>query len=129
MAKRRLNILEGNLGDVSKEPEEVVNMEENTENTENIENVEENISSEIKEIHMDEPVETEDILTENIKSIIKVGDRVKINNIGMDTVGRRIHLGVKNYVYTVKNIRPDGIACIECLTHIFNVKVSDLIKL
>lgn len=120
MAKRRLNILEGNLGDVSKEPEEVVNMEENAENTENIENVEENISSEIKEIHMDEPVETEDI--------IKVGDRVKINNIGMDTVGRRIHLGVKNYVYTVKNIRPDGIACIECLTHVFNVKVSDLIK-
>ena len=125
MAKRRLNILEGNLGDVSKEPEEVVNMEENAENTENIENV----SSEIKEIYMDEPVEIEDIPAENTKGIINVGDRVKINNIGMDTVGRRIHLGVKNYVYTVKNVRPDGIACIECLTHIFNVKVSDLIKL
>ena len=26
------------------------------------------------------------------------------------------------------NVRPDGVACIECLTHVFNVKLADLEK-
>lgn len=77
-----------------------------------------NLSNEPAEEKPVEPVDTD----------FNVGDRVKLGDIKNDTLGRRIHNGIKNYVYTIRSIRPDGVACIECLTHVFNVKVSDLIK-
>lgn len=79
-----------------------------------------NLSNEPVENNVEEPVETD----------FNVGDRVKINdNTNTDTMGRRIHNGLKNYTYTVRSVRPDGIACVECLTHVFNVKLVDLIKI
>jgi len=64
---------------------------------------------------------------EEQKEELKVGDRVKINpNIGNDIVGRRIHNGIKNYLYTVKNIRDDGYVTIECLTYVFTLNKKDL---
>lgn len=61
---------------------------------------------------------------------IEAGDRVKINRgTNTDTMGRRIHNGLQNYTYTVRSVRPDGIACIECLTHVFNVKLTDITKI
>lgn len=73
-----------------------------------------------------EPVEEQPV--EPVDTDFKPGDRVKLGDIKNDTLGRRIHNGIKNYVYTIRSIRPDGVACIECLTHVFNVKLSDLIK-
>lgn len=58
---------------------------------------------------------------------LKVGDRVKIKpEVGNDIVGRRIHNGIKNYLYTVKNVRDDGYVTIECLTYIFTLNKKDL---
>lgn len=58
---------------------------------------------------------------------LKAGDRVKIKpEIGNDIVGRRIHNGIKNYLYTVKNVRDDGYVTIECLTYVFTLHKRDL---
>lgn len=79
-----------------------------------------NLSNEPKNDNVEEPVNTD----------FKSGDRVKVKgSTNTDTMGRRIHNGLKNYTYTIKNIRPDGVACIECLTHIFYVKLADLDKI
>lgn len=77
---------------------------------------------------LNEPAE--DIMEELGKTNFKNGDRVKVKkDINTDTMGRRIHNGLKNYTYTIRTIRPDGVACIACLTHIFNVKLTDLEKI
>ena len=79
-----------------------------------------NLSNELVENNVEEPKNTP----------IQVGDKVKVNgSTNTDTMGRRIHAGLKNYTYSVRSIRPDGIACIECLTHVFNVKLVDLDKI
>lgn len=67
---------------------------------------------------------------ENKEELVNPGDRVKIKgNTTTDCMGRRIHNGLRNYVYTVRTVRPDKIACVECLTHVFNIKLSDLEKI
>lgn len=133
MARRRVNMLEGNetLSNETPEVQEKL-LEEIIEPDNNQDNKDEQVStknnelnnlpSDVKDVIMDEPVDSADI--------IKPGDRVKIDkHVSTDTIGRRIHAGVKNYVYTVRSIRPDGIACVECLTHVFNVKLVNLIKI
>ena len=85
--------------------------EENTENQDNLSNEQENEN-------VEEPGDT----------IVK-GDRVKIDpKLSNDMLGRRIHNGVKNYTYTVLNVRSDGFCSIECLTHVFCVNKNNLIK-
>lgn len=74
--------------------------------------------------------ETQNNVEEPVNADLKIGDRVKVNgSTNTDTMGRRIHNGLKNYVYTIRSIRPDGIACIECLTHVFHVKLVDIDKI
>lgn len=132
MAKRRINMLEDN--------EKLSN--ENIETNINQDNEDKHVSTENKEIdnlsikeneekqeEPKEPVEPkEDVKIETVT--LKPGDKVKIKEgIGNDTLGRRIHPGVQKYVYTIRSIRPDGVACVECLTHVFNVNLQDLIIL
>lgn len=58
---------------------------------------------------------------------LKVKDRVKIKpEVSHDIVGRRIHNGIKNYLYTVKNVRKDGYVNVECLTYVFTLHSKDL---
>lgn len=58
---------------------------------------------------------------------IKTGSRVKIKpGIPNDMMGRRIHNGIKNYVYTVLAVRTDGYCTIECLTYVFTLHSKDL---
>lgn len=60
---------------------------------------------------------------------IKVGDRVKIKpNVETDTLGRRIHNGIRNYTYNVLAVRPDGFISIECLTYAFLVRKDQVNK-
>lgn len=61
---------------------------------------------------------------------IKPGDYVKINeDVKFDIVGRRIHAGIRNYNYRVLSVRIDGMLIIECLTHCFTVKPTDVYKI
>lgn len=61
---------------------------------------------------------------------IKPGDYVKINDdVKFDVVGRRIHAGIRNYNYRVLSVRIDGMLIIECLTHCFTVKPTDVYKI
>ena len=61
---------------------------------------------------------------------IKPGDYVKINeDVKFDVVGRRIHAGIRNYNYRVLSVRIDGMIIIECLTHCFTVKPTDVYKI
>ena len=72
----------------------------------------------------------EDTVERPVKYSFNKGDRVKVKSgVTTDTMGRRIHAGLSHYTYTIRTVRPDGIACIECLTHIFNVKLDDLDKI
>lgn len=97
------------------------NNEENQDNPGSNENDElNNLSNENAENNVEEPVETD----------FKSGDRVKVKRgTNTDIMGRRIHAGLQNYTYKIRSVRPDGVACIECLTHVFNVKLSDLEKI
>ena len=61
---------------------------------------------------------------------IKPGDYVKLNeDVKFDIVGRRIHAGIRNYNYRVLSVRIDGMIIIECLTHCFTVKPTDVYKI
>ena len=61
---------------------------------------------------------------------IKTGDYVKLNeDVKFDIVGRRIHAGIRNYNYRVLSVRIDGMIIIECLTHCFTVKPTDVYKI
>ena len=91
---------------------DVQSVEEITENKENISNKQEKKNVE-----------------KSINNIVK-GDRVKIDpKLSNDMLGRRIHNGVKNYTYTVLNVRSDGFCSIECLTHVFCVHKDHLTKI
>jgi hypothetical protein len=83
----------------------------------------EELPKEVQNMH----VEVENAHKEDKDDGLKVGDRVKIKkNVGNDIVGRRIHNGIKNYLYTVKHVRSDGYVTIECLTYTFTLHNKDL---
>lgn len=104
------------------------NEQENTEmnNNELPENEKENTNTETENVS-EENVETTET---NNDTTFKVGDRVKVDKLlSSDILGRRIHNGLKNYVYTIKVVRPDGIAHIECMTYEFDVHTHNLTKM
>ena len=123
---RRVNIIQNeNLSQESKEVQDKLLKEITDNNQDNdvepgkeiLEN-QDNLSNEENKEDMEEPV----------NDIVK-GDRVKINpKLSNDMLGRRIHNGVKNYVYKVLIVRSDGFCSIECLTHVFCVHKNNLIK-
>ena len=103
-------------------PNELVNNDVKSEET-----LEDNKINNINEDKKEQDVKPElsEVQTE-VPEII-VGSRVKINKeIGHDMLGRRIHNGIKNYVYTVKAVRPDNYCTIECLAYQFTLAKSDL---
>lgn len=76
---------------------------------------------EIKKVEIEKPVKDEDL---------KVGDKVKINKgVTVDTLGRRIHNGIRNYTYKVLNVRSDDYVSVECLTYAFLVHKTNLTKI
>ena len=96
---------------------EIINPEDNQDNeVEQCENKE----NEMNNLSIEEESNTE----------IKPGDYVKINeDVKFDIVGRRIHAGIRNYNYRVLSVRIDGMIIIECLTHCFTVKPTDVYKI
>lgn len=98
-----------------------IKSEETLENKE-INNIKENENTsesksglQAETIVMDEPVG------------IVVGSRVKVKkDVGNDMLGKRIHNGIKNYVYTVKVVRPDGYCTIECMAYQFTLSKEQL---
>lgn len=123
MAKRRVNTLNVDETLSQEKPEvkkelleEIINPEENQENE-----VEpgKNKKEKIDNLSIEKESNPE----------FKPGDYVKLNNdIKFDLLGRRIHAGLKNYKYRVLSVRVDGMLVIECLTHCFTVKPSDVDK-
>ena len=96
---------------------EIINPEDNQDNE-----VEpgENKENEMNNLSIEEESNTE----------IKPGDYVKLNDdVKFDVVGRRIHAGIRNYNYRVLSVRIDGMIIIECLTHCFTVKPTDVYKI
>ena len=96
---------------------EIINPDDNQDNE-----VEpgENKENEINNLSIEEESNTE----------IKPGDYVKLNDdVKFDVVGRRIHAGIRNYNYRVLSVRIDGMIIIECLTHCFTVKPTDVYKI
>lgn len=100
----------------------------------------------LKEIIFEEPVDPNEIkesekaeIKESEKAKIKeskkedelkVGDRVKIkSHVETDTLGRRIHNGVRNYTYTILAIRPDNFVSVECLTYCFLLRKDQIDKI
>lgn len=74
------------------------------------------LGNQAKTATMDEPVNE-----------IVVGSKVKLKeHVGHDMLGKRIHNGIKNYVYTVKLIRPDNYCLIECMAYQFTIAKADL---
>ncbi len=126
MARRRVNMLEDNEKLSNENIETNINQENEDKPVLNENEDMNNLSIEEKEEKQEEP--KEDVKIETVT--LKPGDKVKIKEgVGNDTLGRRIHPGVQKYVYTIRSIRPDGVACVECLTHVFNVDLQDLIIL
>ena len=96
---------------------EIINPDDNQDNE-----VEpgENNENEMNNLSIEEESNTE----------IKPGDDVKLNeDVKFDVVGRRIHAGIRNYNYRVLSVRIDGMIIIECLTHCFTVKPTDVYKI
>lgn len=84
----------------------------------------------VEEVVVEEVVEKVEEVAKAEATPIKIGDHVKINNdIEYDMFGKRIHNGIKNYNYTVKLVRVDGYLVVECLTHSFVIKQSDVTKI
>lgn len=95
------------------------NKEENN-NTNIMGDIASEVISEITETNS-EPSQVEEIT-------IEIGSKVKIRpDIPNDIMGRRIHNGIKNYVYTVLAVRTDKYCTIECLTYVFTLHQKDLI--
>lgn len=99
---------------------------------ENIKEIEEKEKNIVIQENQDEPVEEKTDKIDNLsieeekEIIVNVGDKVKINpDVSNDMLGRRIHNGVKNYQYTIKNVRPDGYCTLECLTHVFTLNKNE----
>lgn len=116
-----------NLSNEPKEIQNVVLNESVNNDVKSEETLEDNKINNINEDKKEQDVKPElsEVQTE-VPEII-VGSRVKINKeIGHDMLGRRIHNGIKNYVYTVKAVRPDNYCTIECLAYQFTLAKSDL---
>ena len=106
------------------------------------------IGAEIKTLIVDEPVDLNEVKAEAEraeqarkkasetkvvqkpkKDELKVGDVVKLkSDVETDTLGRRIHNGIRNYTYRVLAVRPDGFISIECLTYAFLVRKDQVNK-
>lgn len=116
MARKRINLLDEESLETPKNENEETSTNENPE---------------VSSVIMDEPVTTEEE-TKKAEDVInlKIGDRVRIKEgIGNDMLGRRIHNGIRNYLYKITNIRNDGYCTITCLTHTFTLKLSQLEKI
>ena len=76
-----------------------------------------------------EPTENQEPQENSVdENEITVKSRVKIKSgVENDMLGRRIHNGIKNYVYTVLAVRNDGYCTIECLTYVFTLSKDNLI--
>ena len=98
--------------------------------------------AEIKEIIVDEAVDLNEVKAEKAekeakkevqkpkKDELKVGDTVRLKpDVETDTLGRRIHNGIRNYTYRVLAVRPDGFISIECLTYAFLVRKDQVNKI
>ena len=122
MARKRINLLDEESLETPKNENEETSTNENPE---------------VSSVIMDEPVTTEEVNehieeTKKAEEVInlKIGDRVRIKEgIGNDMLGRRIHNGIRNYLYKIINIRNDGYCTITCLTHTFTLKLSQLEKI
>lgn len=90
----------------------------------------------VKDLFMEEPINPSEIKEEpkkiekiEKKEEFKVGDRVKLKpDVETDTLGRRIHNGIRNYTYTILAVRLDGFISIECLTYSFLVRKDQVNK-
>lgn len=101
---------------------------EEVQNEEKLDEVQNDLHNDIQEPKENNQVNPGD--KETKQEIINIGSRVKVKpELSNDILGRRVHAGLKNYVYTVINIRPDGYLIIKCLTYQFTVKKSDVIPL
>lgn len=117
--------------------------EEDTPTEKNIPDADNSVGAEVETLIVEEPVdlnevkaEAERVEAERRKALeaerkeIKVGDKVKIKpNVETDTLGRRIHNGIRNYTYNVLAVRPDGFISIECLTYAFLVRKDQVNKI
>jgi len=98
------------------------------------------VGAEIETLIVEEPVDLNEVKAEAEraemerkkaeKNQLKVGDIVKLKpNVETDTLGRRIHNGIRNYTYRVLAVRPDGFVSIECLTYAFLVRKDQVNKI
>lgn len=101
------------------------------------------VGAEVETLIVEEPVDLNEVKAEAEraemerkkaekakKDQLKVGDIVKLKpNVETDTLGRRIHNGIRNYTYRVLAVRPDGFISIECLTYAFLVRKDQVNKM
>jgi hypothetical protein len=148
MARRKKTDIDNET--LSKETEQVQEAvlkdlvsEEDTPRKKDIPDADNSVGAEVKTLIVEEPVdlnkvkaEAEKAEAERRKALeverkeIRVGDRVKIKpNVETDTLGRRIHNGIRNYTYNVLAVRPDGFISIECLTYAFLVRKDQVSKI
>ena len=148
MARRKKTEIDNET--LSKETEQVqeavlkdLMSEEDTPREKDIPDADNSVGAEVETLIVEEPVdlnkvkaEAERAEAERKKALeverkeIRVGDRVKIKpNVETDTLGRRIHNGIRNYTYNVLAVRPDGFISIECLTYAFLVRKDQVNKI
>lgn len=97
--------------------DEIIKADDNQDNQDK--NVE-NITNDIDNLSNDKKIDIK----------IKPGDTVKLNDdVKFDALGRRIHNGLRNYVYRVLSVRVDDMLVIECLTHCFTIAPNDVHKI
>lgn len=147
MARRKKTTTDNET--LSKETEQVqeavlkdLMSEEDTPTEKNIPDADNSVGAEIETLIVEEPVDLNEVKAgaERVKAErkaleaerkeIRVGDKVKIKpNVETDTLGRRIHNGIRNYTYNVLTVRPDGFISIECLTYAFLVRKDQVNKI
>jgi len=147
MARRKKTDIDNET--LSKETEQVQEAvlkdlvsEEDTPRKKDIPDADNSVGAEVKTLIVEEPVDLNKVKAEAEKAEaerkaleverkeIRVGDRVKIKpNVETDTLGRRIHNGIRNYTYNVLAVRPDGFISIECLTYAFLVRKDQVSKI
>ena len=102
--------------------------------------VDNSVGAEVETVIVEEPVDLKEVKAETEraemkrkkaeKDQLKVGDIVRLKpNVETDTLGRRIHNGIRNYTYRVLAVRPDGFVSIECLTYAFLVRKDQVNKM
>nr|DAY48210.1 MAG TPA: hypothetical protein [Caudoviricetes sp.] len=120
--------------------------EEDTPTEKDIPDADNSVGAEVETLIVEEPVDLNEVKAEAEraemerkkaekaekakKDQLKVGDIVKLKpNVETDTLGRRIHNGIRNYTYRVLAVRPDGFISIECLTYAFLVRKDQVNKI